>query len=79
MFITLEGNPRHLGLVMLNKPDCVESNRAMFESLLLAYRNNWDVTVSFINARLKDILLNSTTAEDVQLESGLIYAVSFVR
>lgn len=61
VFVALEGQPDIFGLVLLDKgKKCVESNRAMFETLLLALQNGWRVKLGLIKARLLQVKLQGS-------------------
>jgi hypothetical protein len=55
VFVELEGSTGVYGLVMLDKPACIESNRAMFETLLRAYENDWPVRLGLLKGTLRDV------------------------
>lgn len=77
---------RFLGLVMLNSPECIESNRAMFVALSDAYEHDRTVTLSLVKARLLGALVgysgdggNEEIRQDITLDGSLIYGVTVRR
>ncbi len=84
-FVEIEQQSRVLGLVMLNNPECVESNRAKFETLLSAYEHDWPVTLTILTGRLLnvDVGINESTGKpivsDISPQNGLIYEVTLRR
>lgn len=64
VFVELEGQQDSVyGLVMPNKPECIESNRAMFETLLRAYQNDWPVQLRLLKGSLTSVLVSITESE----------------
>lgn len=64
VFVELEGHPDSVfGLVALNKSECIQSNRAMFETLLRAYENEWPVQLHLLKGSLSNVLVAITESE----------------
>ncbi len=63
VFVELEGHAGIFGLVMLDKSACIESNRAMFETLLRAYENDWPVRLGLIKGTMLDVPVDTNEAE----------------
>lgn len=85
VFIQLEGEDPHYGLVMLNFSNCIESNRAMFETLLHAFDTNQLVSLGLVKARLRNVVVDVEESEgeiirsDIELQGGLIQSVATTR
>lgn len=79
VFVVLEEQPGIFGLVLSdNGKKCVESNRAMFESLLHAFQNGWHVKLGLIKARLLQVKLQGSgeLIGDMELGGRIISSVS---
>lgn len=79
VFVALKGQPGIFGLILLDGgKKCVESNRAMFETLLLAFQNGWHVRLGLLKARLLQVKLQGsrTVIGNMDLGGRIISSVS---